>query len=77
MEGWLVITQVALALVLVGSASLLLHSLAKLLTVDVGFTTRGLVGVEYARVARFDPTQSFTNQFLEEAARLPGVRTES
>jgi predicted permease len=74
-EGCLVVGQVALALVLVVSASLLLHSLVRLLTVDVGFSPKGLIGVEFSRVRRFDPAQAFTYQFLEEVSRLPGIRS--
>jgi predicted permease len=72
-ESWLVMVQVALALILVVSASLLLHSLARLLTVDVGFIPKGLIGVEFSRARRFDPTQAFTYQFLEAVGRIRGV----
>jgi putative ABC transport system permease protein len=51
MRGMLVITQVALALVLLASAGLLLKSLQKLISVDPGFKTDHLLTLEY-RVPR-------------------------
>lgn len=74
-ESCLIVVQVALAFVLVTSASLLVHTLVRLMTVDLGFVPDRLAGVEFSRVRRFDPAQVFTYQFLEEVGRLPGVHS--
>lgn len=72
-----VVTQVALALVLLIGAGLLIKSLKKLEAVDPGFNPRGLLTMRVSLPARkYDSEQKTINFFaraLEEISALPGV----
>jgi len=73
----LVVVEVALALVLLVSAGLLLHSLQRLFAVDPGFDTSHLLTMQVQTFGRRyddDPTcHRFFAQALEAARQVPGV----
>jgi putative ABC transport system permease protein len=75
----LVIAEVALALVLLVSAGLLLHSLERLFAVDPGFDTSQLLTMQVQISGhRFDDhgtRRRFFEQALEAARRVPGVES--
>jgi putative ABC transport system permease protein len=72
-----VVTQVALALVLLIGAGLLIKSLNKLQSVDPGFNPRGLLTMRVSLpMQKYDTetkTVSFFNRVLEQIKALPGV----
>jgi putative ABC transport system permease protein len=72
-----VVTQVALALVLLIGAGLLIKSLKKLQTVDPGFNPNGLLTMRVSLPAlKYDTdpkTIDFFNKALEQIRALPGV----
>ncbi|MET0626230.1 MAG: ABC transporter permease [Pyrinomonadaceae bacterium] len=74
----LVVSEVALALVLLVGAGLLLKSLAVMLKVDPGFDTRGLltmrVALPPARYAEDAQAARFYEELLRRVSQLPGVR---
>jgi putative ABC transport system permease protein len=74
----LVVSEVALALVLLVGAGLLLKSLAVMLRVDPGFDTRNLltmrVALPPARYADDERAASFYAELLRRVSALPGVR---
>jgi putative ABC transport system permease protein len=74
----LVVSEVALALVLLVGAGLLLKSLAVMLKVDPGFDTRGLltmrVALPPARYAEEARAARFYEELLRRVSGLPGVR---
>lgn len=71
----LVVSEVALALLLVVSAGLLGHSLARLISIDPGFTTQNVVAVPIelpsARDAR--APAAFYSDLLARLRALPGI----
>jgi putative ABC transport system permease protein len=73
----LVVSEVALALVLLVGAGLLLKSLAAMLAVDPGFDPRGLltlrVALPPARYAEDVQAARFHAELLRRVSRLPGV----
>jgi putative ABC transport system permease protein len=73
----LVVAEVALALVLLVSAGLLLHSLDRLFAVTPGFNSQHLVTLQVQtsghRYDDPDTTRRFFAQALAEARRVPGV----
>ncbi len=70
----LVISQIALALVLLAGAGLMIRSLVNLLAVDLGFDPTNVITMQvYAR----DATLEFYRQLHERAAALPGVESVS
>ncbi|WP_109488622.1 ABC transporter permease [Occallatibacter savannae] len=82
----LVVTQVALAMILLVSTGLLLHSMRRLLNVDPGFNPNHLLtmvvhtsGPEYLPVSQ-DPRPAFAARFrfyqqaIEAVRRIPAVR---
>lgn len=75
----LVVAEVALALVLLVSAGLLLHSLERLFGVDPGFDTSHLLTMQVQISGhRFDDHETrrrFFEQALEAARRVPGVQS--
>jgi putative ABC transport system permease protein len=77
----LVIGEIALALVLLGGASLLVRSLLRLQTVDPGFRRDHLLIVEIdTSSTAFDgpgPSQTFFDQLVPRVAALPGVEAVS
>ena len=74
----LVISEFALALMLVVGAGLLLHSFARLQRVDPGFDARHVLTLNIAlpetRYAKESQIEQFWQQFLERVQQLPGVR---
>jgi putative ABC transport system permease protein len=71
-----VVVQVALALVLLIIAGLFLQSLSRVLQVDPGFDTRGLVVAHLdTSLLPYTPDRraALTAHFVEQAASLPGV----
>jgi len=70
--GLLLIGQVALALVLVASASQFLQGLTRLLTVDVGFNPKGLFGVQLEPAQRLSDLEQ-TEFLTDQLRRIPGV----
>jgi putative ABC transport system permease protein len=76
-RGALVVTQVALAFVLLIGAGLLLTSFRRLLAVDPGFRpSQLLTGRVFALPARYPDAaalRSFTDRILERIRALPGV----
>lgn len=73
----LVVTEVALALVLLVSAGLLLHSLQRLFAVDVGFDGSNVLTMQLQGAGASFNDDAFTNRFfqkvLDSVRRLPGV----
>lgn len=77
MHSALLVTEVALAMVLVAGAALLVASFMRLTRVDPGFRPEGVVAMRLALpVARY-PTETSYAQFfqraLDEVRRVPGV----
>ena len=73
----LVVAQIAIAVVVVSSATLMMNSLIQVQRVDVGFRTDGLLTtrVQLPRSRYPQPTdrQQFFDRLLERARGLPGV----
>jgi putative ABC transport system permease protein len=74
----LVVTEIALALVLLVAAGLLINSFMRLRSVDLGYDSQGLLSMWVtAPVERYREPESkvrFYQQLLDEAARVPGVQ---
>jgi predicted permease len=74
----LVVSQVALAVVLVTGAGLMLKSFTRLLGIDPGFDARGVLTMRLSAPAAFYPqpgdVNSFYDRLLTEVRRLPGVQ---
>jgi len=82
--GALVVSELALALVLLAGAGLMVNTLAHLYTVDLGFEPQNLLTMritlpayKYRDFARFDTVRpgAFFDQVLERVKALPGVRS--
>jgi putative ABC transport system permease protein len=77
----LVVLEVALALVLLVSASLMVKSLARLVGVDKGFSSENVLSAAVTPPYVGQPTDAqwltFYEQLRERAAQLPGVRSSS
>lgn len=78
LRSFLVVGEIALAIVLLAGAGLLLESLRQLLSVDPGFRTAGVVTTEMTLPMRkfrtLDATASFVESYLERLRALPGVQ---
>ncbi|MBV9302822.1 MAG: ABC transporter permease [Acidobacteriaceae bacterium] len=74
-----VVSQVALALVLVSGAGLLIETLSNMRAVDMGFPTDHLLTMVTTRSPEKSDTDaktlSFTNQVILRISQLPGVRS--
>ena len=72
----LVVTEVALAVVMLSGAGLMLRSLAKLRAIDLGFEPAGVLAVRVTRPAKdYDDvrTVAYARELANRAAALPGV----
>jgi putative ABC transport system permease protein len=73
----LVVSQVAIAVVVVSSAILMINSLIRIQRVDFGFGTRGVLTATLqlprGRYPRPDARQQFFDRFLERVRGMPGV----
>ncbi len=74
-RGGLVITEIALALILMTGAGLLFRTFVRILQVDPGFDAQQLIVLPLDLDAGFDGAQrvQFTQQLLEGIRGLPGV----
>ncbi|HEY1501658.1 MAG TPA: ABC transporter permease [Acidobacteriaceae bacterium] len=74
----LVVTEIAVALVLLTAAGLLLRSFRRMSAVDLGFSPEHVTTAGYALPQQEYPTQaqidSFNRRLLERLQELPGVR---
>lgn len=80
-RGLLVVVEIALSLILLVGAGLTIHSLAKLMTLDLGFAPDHVLTMNINlpgwRYKNADQIASFDDQVLERIQRLPGVRAAS
>jgi len=78
-RGWLVVTELALAVVLLLAAGLLVRSFNKLQAVDLGFNRENVLTARIAlpRSAYKEPpqTQAFYDDLLQRLKSLPGVES--
>jgi putative ABC transport system permease protein len=81
LRAWLVVIEIAGALILIGSATLLARSLLRLQAVDPGFRTDHLLVVDldmtstvFGRGEGRTPTDVFFVELMTRVARMPGVR---
>ena len=74
-RGALVVSEVALALVLLVGAGLLVRSFVALQHMDVGFDRRGLmsIGIHFARGVEVQQREDLRAAFVARVAALPGV----
>lgn len=74
----MVVAQIALAVVLVTGAGLMLRSFSRLLSIDPGFSTEGVLTLRLSAPSAFYPdapsADAFYQNVLNEVRRLPGVR---
>ncbi|HEU0122895.1 MAG TPA: ABC transporter permease [Bryobacteraceae bacterium] len=79
LRSFLVVGEIALAVVLLAGAGLLLESLRQLLAIHPGFRTAGVVTTEMTLPMRkfrtLDATAAFVESYLERLRALPGVQT--
>ncbi|MEM8931228.1 MAG: ABC transporter permease [Acidobacteriota bacterium] len=75
--GFLVVAEVAMALILLIGAGLFGHNLLKLLTTDPGFSPDGVVRVQVSLGEDFDRSGRvpFARRVLEEIEAIPGVES--
>ena len=78
LRGVLVVSEVALALVLLVGAGLMIRSFQRLLEADPGYTVDGLITMRVPlSFTRYPPAEAVTfwNRLLQETAGLPGVQS--
>ncbi len=79
LRGFLVIAEIALAIVMLAGAGLLLESLRQLLAVDPGFRTAGVITTEITlpmnKFRVLDATAVFVDRYLERLRALPGIQS--
>jgi putative ABC transport system permease protein len=77
MRPALVVTQVALALVLLVGAGLMARTLMAVYSIDLGFDPRSVLSfgadLRNLRVAGLNPGRDFNRGFVERLSKLPGV----
>ncbi|HYE85569.1 MAG TPA: ADOP family duplicated permease, partial [Vicinamibacterales bacterium] len=71
----LLLSEVALALVLVAGAGLMLRTMNSLLSVDIGVDHERLISAQFALPSRYDPPRRivYMDQVLDRLKALPGV----
>jgi putative ABC transport system permease protein len=78
-RGWLVVTELALAVVLLLAAGLLVRSFNKLVAIDLGFDRHDVLTarISLPRSIYKDPTQiqAFYDELLQRLQSLPGVES--
>jgi putative ABC transport system permease protein len=78
-RDWIVIIEVALTLLLLSMAGLVLKSLARMRSTDLGFEPRGLltarIELPYTKYSHLQTILNFNNGLLDEVRRLPGVQS--
>jgi putative ABC transport system permease protein len=78
-RGWLVVTELALAVVLLLAAGLLVRSFNKLVAIDLGFNRDNVLTarISLPRSTYKDPTQTqqFYDDLLQRLKSLPGVES--
>lgn len=73
LRGALVVTEVALAVMLMAGAGLAVRSLMSLLSVDPGFRAEGAVVVSFSASSGERPTRQYLAEVLERVREVPGV----
>ena len=78
-RGWLVVAELALAVVLLLGAGLLVRSFNKLMAVDLGFDRENVltfrVGLPRSKYPEPTQTRAFFKDFLQRVNALPGVQS--
>lgn len=78
-RGWLVVVELALAVVLLLGAGLLVRSFDKLMAVDLGFDRENVltfrVGLPRSKYSKPAQTEAFYKELLQRLNALPGVQT--
>src|ERR1044072_7696763 len=78
-RGWLVVTELALAVVLLLAAGLLVRSFNKLVNIDLGFNRDNVLTarISLPRSTYKDPTQTqaFYDDLLQRLKSLPGIES--
>jgi putative ABC transport system permease protein len=78
-RGWLVVVELALAIVLMLGAGLLVRSFNKLMAVDLGFDRENVltfrVSLPRSKYAKPPQTDAFYKDLLQRLNSLPGVQT--
>jgi putative ABC transport system permease protein len=78
-RGWLVVSEVALAVVLLLGAGLLVRSFNKLVNVDLGFERENVltarIGLPRSRYAKPAQVRAFYDELLQRVKALPGVES--
>ncbi|HEX7330800.1 MAG TPA: ABC transporter permease [Pyrinomonadaceae bacterium] len=78
-RGWLVVVELALAVVLLLGAGLLVRSFNKLMAVDLGFDRENVltfrVGLPRSKYAKPTQTDAFYKDLLQRLNTLPGVES--
>ena len=78
-RGWLVVVELALAVVLLLGAGLLVRSFNKLMAVDLGFDRENVlmfrVGLPRSKYSKPPQTDAFYKELLQRLNALPGVQS--
>ena len=78
-RGWLVVAELALAVVLLLGAGLLVRSFNKLMAVDLGFDRENVltfrIGLPRSKYSKPTQTDAFFKDLLQRINALPGVQT--
>ena len=78
-RGWLVVAELALAVVLLLAAGLLVRSFNKLVAIDLGFDRENVltarISLPRSVYAKPQQTQAFYDDLLQRVKSLPGVQS--
>ena len=78
-RGWLVVSELALAVVLLLAAGLLVRSFNKLVAIDLGFDRENVltarVNLPRSNYSKPAQTEAFYQQLMQRVASLPGVES--